>query len=135
MNDIISNCVRANCCLIPAIYECVLYTLSIGVSGTRIVGIIAPITVLAQSDATTLGVVNDVVLDNPTPAPVGANDRGLLGRRRCPIGCGIPESKTADMNVVNEVFFRVKYGLTHVYFHVFGRGVSIGKLCINFRGS
>src|SRR5664280_3818300 len=68
----------------------------------RIVGpdIVAGLAILAQADARAFGVADDVVLDDPALAPVGADESDLLGGRGRPLGSGLAHVKTAHRNIV-----------------------------------
>ena len=71
----------------------------------------------AEADAAALGVVNDVVFNDPALAPVRAQKARLVGGRRGPRGSGLRHFKTADGDVVHPHLIRVEAALAHVDFH------------------
>src|ERR1035441_5767261 len=70
--------------------------------------IVAGLAVLAQADAHAFGVADDVVLDDPALAPVGADESDLLGGRGRPLGSGLAHVKTAHRNIVAARLVRVE---------------------------
>src|ERR1039457_246113 len=101
--------------------------------------IVAGLAVLAQADAHAFGVADDVVLDDPALAPVGADESDLLGGRGRPLGSGLAHVKTAHRNIVTARLVRVEATVAHVDLHQFPVrvlvvevGVDVGILVVAF---
>ena len=75
--------------------------------------------VLAQADAAALGIADDIVLDDPSLAPVGAYQTGLEGRGRRPVHGRLGQVETLDRDEVDAWKFREEHGRTGIDFHQF----------------
>ena len=63
-------------------------------------GVVVLVAVFAEGDAGADGVADDVVLDDPALAPVGADQADLLGGRRRPGRGGVAQGEAAHGDVV-----------------------------------
>ena len=84
---------------------------------------------LAERDRRALGVVDDVVLDDPALRPVRADQAGLVGGRRCPRSRGVGQFETGDGDVVEVVLDGVEHGSAHVDLDQLGVGIGTGEVC------
>ena len=102
--------------LIPGLLEGAFDGLDVPLS--RIGRLVVPlVTVLAQGDAGASRKTDDIVLDDPAPAPVGADQPDLLCRRRRPGRGRVAHDEPAHRQEVDPCLLRVKNRLASVNLH------------------
>ena len=82
-----------------------------GVALGRFRPVIPFVAILAQRNARTGGMADDVALDDPTLAPVRADDANLFRGRRRPRRGGVAQGETAHGNVINRTLISTRWRL------------------------
>ena len=86
---------------------------------------------LADTDAAALGIVDNIVFNDPALAPVSSKKAGLIRRRRRPGAGGLFHFKAAYRNIVHPRLFRVKAAFPHIDFHQLPVGIRALEISVN----
>ncbi len=84
-----------------------------------------------DTDRTTFGIMNDIMLNNPAFAPVYAEQSRLVSRGRRPWSCCMGHFKASYRNIVDPGLFRIEAGSAHINFHELLSRIGSLEICIN----
>ena len=84
---------------------------------------VAGCTLLAQRNACTLGIVDDIIFYNPTFTPVRSDYPHLFIRRRSPLRSGLAHFKPFDGDIIQLLLIRIETGRTGYHLDTFLIGV------------
>ena len=116
-NVVVANDVVADVLLRPAVFQGALNRFDVA-PGSVLRRIVKLVTVLAERDARADGVANVVVLDDPSLAPVGADQADLLGGGWRPGRGRVLHRKAAYGDVIDARFLRIEHCLADVDLHL-----------------
>ena len=85
---------------------------------------------LAKTYGRALCVVQDIILNYPTKAPIRADHSYLLGGGWRPWRCGVSHLKAAHGYVIHACFLRVKAALAHVYLNDLAIRVVLAEITV-----
>jgi hypothetical protein len=86
--------------------------------------------VFSQGDPSAFRITDDIILDDPPFAPVGADQSYLLGRRRGPLRRGLAHVEAVYGNIVSAGLIRVKAAFSYIDLHQFFVGIIVMEIGI-----